>query len=82
MAANLGLPAIAAEISWNGSVSPRGVKRTRAAVARVLNYLGLTELTAQPQAVHFTTGGQSYSQRTFGATAQGNSLAVLVQDVK
>lgn len=133
-AANLGLPAIAAEMGWNGSVSPRGVKRTRAAVARVLNHLGLltsetppaeasqqvfipaggnllspgdgwfeplhnigdqvsagelagwlhrlTEPTAQPQAVHFTTGGQIYSQRTFGATAQGNSLAVLVQDVK
>ncbi|MDF7662289.1 succinylglutamate desuccinylase/aspartoacylase family protein [Erwiniaceae bacterium L1_54_6] len=132
-AANLGLPAIAAEMGWNGSVSPRGVQRTRAAVTRVLNHLGvisaevvpaepsrqvfipaggnllspgdgwfeplhdigdevsagelagwlhrLTEPHAQPQAVHFPQGGCIYSQRTFGATAQGNSLAVLVQDL-
>lgn len=132
-AANLGLPAIAAEMGWNGSVSPRGVRRTRAAVARVLNHLGvirtetvpadasrqvfipaggnllspgdgwfepvvdigddvgagdlagwlhrLSEPEAQPQAVHFSVAGRVYSQRTFGATAQGNSLAVLVQDV-
>lgn len=129
-AANLGIPAIAAEMGWNGSISPRGVKRTRAAVERVLNHLGLirsepvaaelsqqvfippggnllspgdgwfepvvdigdevkagdlagwlhrlSEPEAVPQAVHFAIGGRIYSQRTFGATAQGNSLAVLV----
>lgn len=132
-AAKLGLPAIAAEMGWNGSVSPQGVKRTRAAVARVLNHLGmmetdppsaipsqqvfipaggnllspgdgwfepvvsigdtvqagdlagwlhrLSEPCAEPQAVYFQIAGQVYSQRTFGVTSQGNSLAVLVQNL-
>lgn len=132
-AANLGLPAIAAEMGWNGSVSPGGVRRTRSAVERVLNHLGvinteaqpaepslqvfipaggnllspgdgwfepvveigddvqagdlagwlhrLSEPEAVPQAVHFNVKGRVYSQRTFGATAQGNSLAVLVQNL-
>ncbi|MDR3411520.1 MAG: succinylglutamate desuccinylase/aspartoacylase family protein [Formivibrio sp.] len=40
-AANLGLPAIAAEMGVNGSISPVGVKRTRAALQRVLKHLGV-----------------------------------------
>lgn len=42
-AANMGLPAIAAEMGWNGSISPDGVQRTRHAVRRVLNHLGITD---------------------------------------
>lgn len=40
-AAHLGLAAIAAEMGENGSVSPRGVKRTRECLARVLARLGV-----------------------------------------
>ncbi|MDP9899338.1 succinylglutamate desuccinylase/aspartoacylase domain-containing protein [Variovorax ginsengisoli] len=49
-AAQLGLAAIAAEMGENGSVSPRGVKRTRECLARVLARLGIVpaELPATP----------------------------------
>ena len=41
----------------------------------------LSEPEAIPQAIHFKVKGRVYSQRTFGATSQGNSLAVLVQNL-
>lgn len=40
-AVSSGLPAIAAEMGWNGSISPKGVQRTRAALARVMDHLGI-----------------------------------------
>jgi len=40
-AVNAGIPCIAAEMGVNGSVSPEGVRDTRAAVRRVLSHLGV-----------------------------------------
>jgi len=61
-AAHLGLAAIAAEMGENGSVSPKGVKRTRECLSRVLARLGVVpaELPTTPPAsrrVHIVPDG-------------------------